>query len=76
MKNKTKKVTLDDYEAAHALEWYLGLVHSNPDIAHCGECLHVYKKLSKCIGENWVKRIKYLLKKNPYSPLKKAKKKR
>jgi hypothetical protein len=71
-----KKLTINEYEAGHVYEWFLGLTQSSPELKRCGVCVVIIKRLEKMLGESAVRRIKRMVKKNPYSlPTLKHKKK-
>ena len=48
-------------------EWWLALKQLKQAHENCGHCVLAAKELEKIIGDKEVRRLKYLVEKNPYN---------
>ena len=63
-KTKTKRITLNEFEASHLYE--LALEHFCVNNEWCFGCEKIKKRLEKFIGDKDVKEITKIIKKNGY----------
>mgnify|MGYP001568539188 CR=1 FL=1 len=68
-KNKRERVSFDKYYAPVMYEWWLALKQLHHAYEWCEHCTMAAEKLEGCLGEKEVRRLKGLVKKNPYKLL-------
>lgn len=61
------KLAFNERDAAHVYEWLIGLMPCDPELfAACAICFALKERLERFLGPAEVRRIKRIVKKNPY----------